>query len=143
MIIAPGVTKLGGRCPRPVSFIDIYPTLIDICKLSPKKELEGKSLLQLLKKPEADWQRPALTTHGRNNHSLRSERWRYIRYSDGTEELYDHEKDEMEWNNLANDPKYADIKKRLAKWLPETNVPDVPRANRKKKRSATKPRRKT
>ena len=143
MIIAPGVTKLGGRCPRPVSFIDIYPTLIDICKLSPKKELEGKSLLPLLKNPKASWQRPALTTHGRNNHSLRSERWRYIRYSDGTEELYDHDRDELEWNNLANDPKYADIKKRLAKWLPETNVPDVPRANRKKKRSATKPRRKT
>jgi arylsulfatase A-like enzyme len=126
-----------------VSFIDIYPTLIDVCGLSPKKELEGKSLLPLLKNPEASWQRPALTTHGRNNHSLRSERWRYIRYSDGTEELYDHQKDELEWNNLANDPKYADIKKGLAKWLPKNNAPDVPRAARKKKRPARKPERKT
>ncbi|MHC4632877.1 MAG: sulfatase/phosphatase domain-containing protein [Planctomycetota bacterium] len=77
------------------------------------------------------WDRPALTTHGRNNHSLRTERWRYIRYSDGTEELYDHDKDELEWNNLAEDPRYARIKKKLVKWLPETDVPDVPRAKDK------------
>jgi len=134
MIIAPAITRPGGRCPRPVSFIDIYPTLIDICGLSPKKELEGKSLLSLLKNPKASWQRPALTTHGRNNHSLRSERWRYIRYSDGTEELYDHDRDELEWNNLASDPEYAEIKKRLAKWLPKTNATDVPRVRTKRKR---------
>jgi arylsulfatase A-like enzyme len=115
-----------------VSFVDIYPTLIDVCGLSPKKELEGKSLLPLLKNPKASWQRPALTTYGRNNHSLRGERWRYIRYSDGTEELYDHDKDELEWDNLANEPEYADIKKELARWLPKTNAPDVPRVNRKK-----------
>ena len=143
MIIAPSMTKQGGRCSRPVSFIDIYPTLIDVCGLSPKKELEGKSLLPLLKNPKASWQRPALTTHGRNNHSLRSERWRYIRYSDGTEELYDHNRDELEWTNLANDPEYTDIKKGLAKWLPKTNVPDVPRAAGKKKRPTRKPERKT
>jgi arylsulfatase A-like enzyme len=143
MIIAPSITKPGGRSPRPVSFIDIYPTLIDLCSLTPKAELEGKSLLPLLKNPKASWQRPALTTHGRDNHSLRSERWRYIRYSDGTEELYDHDRDELEWNNLADDPECAGIKKELAKWLPKTNVPDVPRANRKKKRPAKKPERKT
>jgi len=142
MIIAPAITRSGGRCPRPVSFIDIYPTLIEVCGLSLKKELEGKSLLTLLKNPKASWQRPALTTHGRNNHSLRSERWRYIRYSDGTEELYDHDRDELEWNNLANESIYADIKKELSKWLPETNVPDVPKINNKRNRSATKPRRK-
>jgi arylsulfatase A-like enzyme len=143
MMIAPGITNPGGRCFRPVSFIDIYPTLIDLCSLNPKAELEGKSLLPLLRNPTAKWERPALTTHGRNNHSLRSERWRYIRYSDGTEELYDHDKDELEWNNLANDSEYADIKKELVKWLPKTNVSDVPRFDRKKKRPAKKPERKT
>jgi arylsulfatase A-like enzyme len=142
MIIAPSITEPGGRCPRPVSFIDIYPTLIDVCGLPSKKELEGKSLLPLLRNPKASWKRPALTTHGRNNHSLRSERWRYIRYSDGTEELYDHKKDVLEWNNLANNPKYTDIKKELVKWLPRNNAPDVPRADRKKKNSARKTRRK-
>jgi len=118
-----------------VSFIDIYPTLIDVCGLTPKKDLEGKTLLPLLKNPKAKWDRPALTTHGRNNHSLRSQRWRYIRYSDGTEELYDHDRDELEWNNLANDPKYAGVKKRLAKWLPKLNAPNAPRTRTKKKRS--------
>jgi arylsulfatase A-like enzyme len=131
MVIAPGVTKAGRRCSRPVTMVDIYPTLIDLCNLTAKEELEGRSLLPLLKNPRASWDRPALTTHGRNNHSLRTERWRYIRYSDGTEELYDHNKDELEWNNLAEDPRYADRKKQFAKWLPETNVPDVPRAKGK------------
>jgi len=111
--------------------LDIYPTLIDLCNLTPKEELEGRSLLPLLKNPRASWDRPALTTHGRNNHSLRTERWRYIRYSDGTEELYDHDKDTLEWNNLAGDPRYARVKKQFAKWLPETNVLDVPRAKGK------------
>jgi len=126
MIIAPDITKPGRKCRRPVSFIDIHPTLIDICGLTTRPELEGRTLLSLLKNPQAKWDRPALTTHGRNNHSLRTERWRYIRYSDDTEELYDHNNDQLEWTNLASDPKYADIKRQLSKWLPETNAPDVP-----------------
>ena len=143
MVVAPGLTRPGRRCPRPVSMIDIYPTLIDLCGLAPKPELEGKTLMPLLRNRNAKWNRPALTTHGLNNHSLRSDHFRYIRYSDGTEELYDHNNDELEWNNLANDPNYADIKRQLAKWLPETNVPDVPRAGGEKKRSQKKTKRKT
>jgi len=133
MAVIPGVTKPHGRCPRPVTMVDIYPTLIELCGLTPKAELEGKSLVPLLKNPQAEWDRPALTTHGRNNHSLRGERFRYIRYSDGAEELYDHERDALEWTNLAKDPKYAAVKKEFAKWLPEKNVPDVPRNKGKKK----------
>ena len=93
-------------------------------------------LLPLLKNPVAKWDRPALTTHGRNNHSLRGERFRYIRYSDGTEELYDHDKDALEWTNLANDPKYAAVKKAFAKWLPTDDAPQVskPRAKKKNKK---------
>jgi arylsulfatase A-like enzyme len=135
MVVAPGVTWPGQRCSRPVTMLDIYPTLIDLCNLAAKEELEGRSLVSLLKDPKAEWERPALTTHGRNNHSLRTERWRYIRYSDGTEELYDHDKDPLEWKNLAGESEYGRIKKRLAKWLPKTNVPDVPRAKAKAKRS--------
>jgi len=69
---------------------------------------------------------PALTTLRRNNHSIRSERWRYIRYSDGTEELYDHEKDKPEWTNLAGESEYAEVKKELAKWLPKFNAEEAP-----------------
>ena len=82
--------------------------------------------MPLLKNPAIDWKIPALTTHGRNNHSIRSRRWRYIRYEDGSEELYDHEKDELEWNNLANDPQYQTVKEEMAKWLPKVNVMDAP-----------------
>jgi len=92
-----------------------------------KPELQGRSLVPLLKDPNIPWERPALTTHGRNNHSLRTERWRYIRYSDGTEELYDHDSDPLEWTNLAGDPEYADVRRELAAWLPQTNVPEIER----------------
>jgi arylsulfatase A-like enzyme len=143
MIIAPGITKPNQKCHRPVSFIDIYPTLIDICGLTTKPELEGRSLLPLLKNPESKWDRPALTTHGRSNHSLRTERWRYIRYTDNTEELYDHDNDQLEWTNLAGDPKYAALKKDLAKWLPQTNAPDVPSNNGKNTRTSKMPMRQT
>ena len=132
--VAPGVTRPGQRCARPVTMVDIYPTLIELCHLAPKNELEGRSLVPLLKNPKAKWERPALTTHGRNNHSLRSERYRYIQYSDGTEELYDHDKDALEWDNLAGDPKYAEVKKQLAQWLPTTNVPQIPKPKTEKKR---------
>ena len=124
IVVAPGV-KPGSRCDRPVNLLDIYPTLIQLCKLSTRQELEGTSLATLLEDPSASWDRPSLTTHGRNNHALRSDRYRYIRYSDGSEELYDHESDPAEWNNLAGDPKYDGAKSQLAKWLPRQNVPEL------------------
>ena len=77
--------------------------------------------------------RAALTTHGKDNHSIRSERWRYVRYSDGTEELYDHRKDTLEWQNIASDPQYNEVKERLAKWLPKVNVPEIPKKTAKAK----------
>ena len=138
MFVVPGVTKTGGRCEWPVNLLDIYPTLVDLCGLRKKPELDGISLVPLLKDPNGDWERPTLTTHGKDNHSVRSRRWRYIRYLDGTEELYDHEKDEMEWTNLANNPKYKEVKAELAKWLPKINVPESPRDKGKKKRNSTK-----
>ena len=133
MFVAPGVTKGGGLCDGPANLLDIYPTLIDLCGLGPNTALEGISLLPLLKDPAAKWDRPALTTHGRNNHSLRSRRWRYTRYSDGTEELYDHGSDEMEWTNVAGDPNNEAVKKDLAGHLPKTNAPNAPSVRRKKR----------
>ncbi|MHC4800214.1 MAG: sulfatase, partial [Planctomycetota bacterium] len=87
MVVAPGTAKAKSLCHQTVSLLDIYPTLIELCSLAPKEELEGKSLVRLLKKPDAQWNRPVITTHGRNNHAVRDQRWRYIRYSDGNEEL--------------------------------------------------------
>ncbi|MEK7408899.1 MAG: sulfatase [Acidobacteriota bacterium] len=127
MVVAPGVTAPGGRCDRSVSLMDIYPTLIDLCGLAPRKGLEGSNLLPLLRNPRASWDRPALTTYQRGNHSVRSERWRYIRYRDGTEELYDRQSDELEWHNLAGKPEYHTVKRELARWLPPSDAPDSPR----------------
>lgn len=124
MITAPGVTKAGSRCSRPVSLLDLYPTLTELHGLPGRKEVEGRSLAPLLRNPSAAWSRPALTTFGRNNHSVRSDRFRYIRYSDGTEELYDHQTDDLEWNNLAGDPVYRAVKTEHAQWLPNVNAPD-------------------
>lgn len=81
----------------------------------------------LLKEPQKEWDRPALTTHGRNNHALRSQHFRYIRYADGSEELYDHRKDTMEFTNLAKRPESASVIREMKKWLPKTNVPEAPR----------------
>ena len=86
-----------------------------------KKELEGRSLMLLLRNPVREWAYPALTTYGRNNHSVRSKRWRYTRYADGSEELYDHGSDELEWTNLAGDLRFSGVRKELARWLPEIN----------------------
>lgn len=127
MIVAPGVTKPEQRCGRTVNLMDVYPTLIDLCHLPKRDGLEGDSLLPLLKNVNAKWDRPSVTTHGRNNHAVRSERWRYIHYEDGGEELYDHDNDPLEWKNLANDPKFAAVKTDLAKWLPQVNAPDAPK----------------
>jgi len=125
IMVAPGVTTPGSRCSRAVSLLDIYPTLMHLFGFDPPGNLDGQNLASLLSNPEAERLRPVLTTVGKNNHALRSERWRYIRYEDGTEELYDHENDDLEWHNLADDPAYADIKIELANWLPEVNADEI------------------
>ena len=107
-------------CQRPVSLIDIYPTLIDLCGLPKRRGLDGQSLKSLLENPERKWDRPVVITYGLNNHAVQTERWRYIRYRDGGQELYDHERDPNEWTNLASIPKYSPQKTKLAKWLPST-----------------------
>ncbi|HUV65581.1 MAG TPA: sulfatase [Sedimentisphaerales bacterium] len=117
IIVAPGATTPGSRCDRPVSLLDIYPTLVELAGLPPKKDVDGKSLLPLLRDPQKEWQ-PAIMTMRRGNHAVRSDRWRYIRYSDGSEELYDHSKDPWEWTNLATQPEYAQIIDEHRKWLP-------------------------
>ena len=58
-------------------------------------------------------------TYGKGNHAVRDDRWRYIRYADGSEELYDHDKDPNEWANLAKNPEYDEIKVTLAAHMPK------------------------
>jgi len=73
-------------------------------------------------------------TYGFKNHAVRSECWRYIRYADGTEELYDHSKDPNEWTNLAGEGQYAGVIKDHAKWIPQQNAPPAPDLKRSSKK---------
>ena len=123
IIVAPGITQPGTVCSQPVSLLDIYPTLVDICGLPTKEDIDGRSLISLLKDPSSNWDQPALMTMGRGNHAIRSDRWRYIRYSDGSEELYDHDNDPWEWDNLAVHPQYATVLADHRAWIPTSEVP--------------------
>jgi arylsulfatase A-like enzyme len=116
-----GITP-GQRCDVPVGLIDIYPTLTELCGLPAREGIDGISLAPQLRDPGATRERPALTTFGFKNHAVRSAKWRYIRYSDGTEELYDHDNDPMEWSNLAGDAQYAEVKADLGAWMPKEDA---------------------
>ncbi|MFM7317544.1 MAG: sulfatase/phosphatase domain-containing protein, partial [bacterium] len=96
---------------------------------------EGKSIRELLKNPQAEWKMPALTTFRFKNHAVRTEDYRYIRYADGDEELYNEKKDPFEWNNLAKDPAFASVKKDLAEFLPKQNTADIGNARAEEKKA--------
>jgi uncharacterized sulfatase len=136
MIFAgPGVSGRGGS-PRTVEMLDIYPTLVDLCELpKPRHKLEGKSLLPLLKDPQAKRNRPAYSQVTRKEgpgkdaneimgYSVRNERWRYTEWDGGKlgSELYDHDHDPHEFHNLAKDSEHAkdlDEMKQLLQQLPQ------------------------
>jgi arylsulfatase A-like enzyme len=126
----PGITP-GAKCSKPAELLDMYPTLIELCKLPPNDNLEGHSLVSQLKDAQAPRPWPAITTHNHDNHGVRSERWRYIRYADGSEELYDMRKDPNEWNNLAGDPRYKEILHQHRKWLPPASAKPAPGSRRR------------
>ncbi|HIL68240.1 MAG TPA: DUF4976 domain-containing protein, partial [Verrucomicrobia bacterium] len=125
MFAGPGISE-GEVCTKPVELLDIYPTLIDLTGLPKRSGLEGHSLLPQLKDSEAPRPWPAITTHNHDNHSVRSENWRYIQYADGSEELYNLKKDPNEWTNLVGRPEHAAIQKELKAFLPKVNEKPAP-----------------
>ncbi|HUF74361.1 MAG TPA: sulfatase [Gammaproteobacteria bacterium] len=125
VIVAPGVTTPGSVTRAPVSLMDIYPTLVELAGLERPAHVEGMSLVPLLGNPDLEWDYPALSTYGYRNHAVTSERYRYIRYADGSEELYDLIEDPNEWTNLALDGRYQDVIDELASHLPDDDAPDL------------------
>ncbi len=100
----------GSRCNQPVNLIDLYPTLIELCALKdPPHDLDGNSLVPLLRKPDLMTKRCSVTMFGPGNGSLRTKRWRFIRYSDGSEELYDLSADPREWVNLSGKSEHKKV----------------------------------
>jgi len=125
IISGPGFAS-GEVCKRPVELLDLYKTLVDATNLPEREGIEGQSLLPLLLNPDAPREAPAITTQGEGSHAIRSERYRYIRYGDGSEELYDLAQDPNEWDNLADEPEYAQVLEDHRKWLPTFNAEPVP-----------------
>lgn len=122
MIRVPGMTTgVRTSSQRLVNLIDLYPTLIDLCGLPAKPDIDGRSIAPLLKAPSQAWDHPSVTINGRGNACVRDERWYFIRYEDGTEEFYDMERDPMQWTNLSrsNDPVVSAAKARLAAFFPQ------------------------
>ena len=125
--VVPGVTKAGSVCSKPVNLLDIYPTLASLTGCEPPaNQLEGNDLSVLMKDPEAPWDEATVTTFGYKNYGVRSGRYRYIVYEDGSEELYDHTNDKWEWENLADNPQFAAVKKGMRKWIPVHHEPPGP-----------------
>jgi choline-sulfatase len=130
MIFTGPMVSRDARCAQPVGLIDVYPTLLDLCGLPAREDLEGMTLRPLLEDPAATWKRPAICTFGPNNHSLRDQRYRYTSYADGSQELYDHQSDPHEWQNLVGtggkvSAEHGAVIQRLSRWLPQTNAAPV------------------
>ena len=111
-----------GVCNEPVSLLDLYPTLVDLGGLPVNTKLDGRSLVPLIEDPSIKWEYPVVSVWKYRNYSIRSKHWRYIRYRDGTEELYDHRKDPEEHFNLAMQSEYDLVKAEHIKWLPTTHA---------------------
>mgnify|MGYP000064520475 FL=1 len=124
VVAGPGVEP--GVCDRVVSLCDLYPTVARLCGAVPHSRVAGHDLAPLLMHPAVRWDHPCLTSQGPGNHAIRTERWRYIRYEDGTEELYDHHVDAGEHVNLAGRPEAADVLARLRPLIPTDVAPPAP-----------------
>ncbi len=110
--------KPGSVCTQPVSLIDVFPSLVQLAGLDAPAYLDGKSIVPQLENPKVS-RSPAISSYGEGNTSIRTERWRYIRYEDGSEELYDHQVDKNEWTNQAGNPRHTKLKKKLSGFIPK------------------------
>lgn len=123
LIVGPEIVP-GEPCIEPVSLLDIYPTLVELCQLSPNHWLEGESLVPQLRDPHAVRHRPAIISSYYGNHAVRDRDWRLIVYEDGGEELYDHRSDPQELHNVVHDPLFRAVRERLMAWLPREAAPE-------------------
>lgn len=142
MFRAPGATSAGGVSKRFVSLQDIYPTLAELCGIEPPSYIDGRSLVPLLKKPDAEWESTAIT--GLTNKSepingyisIRNEMGRYIRYKEGQEEFYYTSRDPHEWTNQIGNSEYATTIRKLRAMVPAPAEmsPPMPPVKREKKK---------
>ena len=123
MFAGPGISEQGKVSNEAVELLDLYPTLVELAGLPAKEGLDGQSLTPLLKDVRQTRSRPAITTHGPDNHAIVTEQWRFIQYADGSQELYNLQEDPYEWVNLASNEAYAPIIRALQEHRPESAAP--------------------
>lgn len=105
-----------GSCDNTISLIDIYPTLVELCGLPPKDDVDGQSLAPLLTDPSKDWKNNVhLFYFEPGNEAIITKEWRYIRYTTGEEELYNRLKDPNDWNNLVHNSEMTPILEQFRK----------------------------
>lgn len=126
MIRVPDSPSNGTVAQSPVGLIDLYPTIVDLCKLKPPSHrMDGQSLRPFFEKRGYSWNRPALTTFGENLVSLQNDRYRYIQYPDGSAELYDYLQDPYEWKNLIKDKKLVSVVDEFKKSIPASFMKEL------------------
>ena len=127
ILVAPGTGEAGQRCMAPASLVDIFPTLTDLCRLPRplNQKLDGISLVPWLEDPNRPRRQAAITVDENQHLSARGQRYRYIRYNDGSEEFYDHQTDPDEWTNRIADPGLRPDISSLAAQLPATLAPQA------------------
>ena len=144
--LVPGMTRPGSVSDRVVEFLGIYPTLLDLCGIPIPDHVEGTSFKSLLMDPDSHWDLPAISTFRFQNHAIRNESWRYIRYQNGGEELYDEKEDPHEWNNLLFNPQgsssssssssstsfWSSVSEELRRELPRINQRPLPKSSSSK-----------
>jgi iduronate 2-sulfatase len=152
IIAAPGLAKAGAVASSPVGLVDLYPTLTELAGVKPPANLQGQSLVPILKDPAAPgrgWAvsqvvrgggfnrmgaAPAVGDNGRRifGYSLRTQRWRYTEWDEGRagKELYDHDSDPRELRNLADQPEQAQVVADLATQLHKAVAASLPKDGR-------------
>lgn len=122
--LLPEGTQPGSVCDRPVSLLDLFATLTDLTGVPAKPGIDGRSLVPLLKAPEAEWPHAAITHLGHpQDYAVSIEEWRYLHYRDGGEELYYLTEDPYEWTNRVGDPKCAEILATIRSHAPRNMQP--------------------
>ena len=129
----PGVAK-NKTTDVTVSLIDLYPTFREMCGLPQTKQtLEGQSIASTLANPDQAEDRSVFLPHMHpGEYAIINRDWRYVRYGEDGEELYDLREDPHEWNNLAMEKKYLKTKSRLSSFAPKKFAPQAKKLNAKR-----------
>ncbi|MCC9641548.1 sulfatase [Rhodopirellula sp. JC740] len=125
-LIFAGPNIAHGKTGSPAELLDIYPTLSELAGLTSRNDLEGISLVPQIRDLDAIRKRPAITDHNPGNQGIRGERYRLIRYADGSEELYDVLSDPNEYDNLIEEPQHAVAADRLRRHVNSDPAPLAP-----------------